>query len=100
MLGVHRGYLHSTAGRKARAPGRHTRIPVTPRWHPATGALCARCAGRRRTMLQFRNRFGGWKLLSNAVRPLLEQAPELTGQHAQLEGLIREAEVLVNQQEE
>lgn len=51
-------------------------------------------------MLQFRNRFGGWKLLSNAVRPLLEQAPELAGQHAQLEGLIREAEGLANQQEQ
>src|SRR4051812_34777658 len=51
-------------------------------------------------MLQFRNRFGGWKLLANAVRPLLEQAPELTEQQARLEELIREADGLVNQQEE
>jgi hypothetical protein len=51
-------------------------------------------------LTQFRNRFGGWKLLANAVRPLLERAPELGGQHAQLEALIVEADGLVNQQEE
>ena len=51
-------------------------------------------------MLQFRNRFGGWKLLANAVRPLLAQAPELTDQHAQLEALIAEADGLANLQEE
>jgi DNA repair exonuclease SbcCD ATPase subunit len=50
-------------------------------------------------MLQFRNRFGGWKLLANAVRPLLEKAPELTEQHGRLEALIQEADSLVNEQE-
>jgi chromosome segregation ATPase len=51
-------------------------------------------------MLQFRNRFGGWKLLSNAVQTVLEQAPELGPQRVRLEELIQEAETIVNQQEE
>jgi chromosome segregation ATPase len=60
----------------------------------------ARYAQEVTTMLQFRNRFGGWKLLSNAVQTVLEQAPELGPPRGRLEELIQEAETIVNQQEE
>ncbi len=46
----------------------------------------------------FRQRFGGWKLLSNAVKQNLEEMPDLAAAQAELEQHIAEAEALANRQ--
>jgi hypothetical protein len=46
----------------------------------------------------FRNRFGSWKLLSNAVRKHLDQMPSLTASLEVLERHIEKAEALAHRQ--
>ena len=44
--------------------------------------------------ISFRQKFGGWKLLDNGLRPRLEEMPELVESHAQLVAIIARAEAL------
>ena len=46
----------------------------------------------------FRQRAGGWKLLSNAVKENLGEMPDLAAAQAELEQHIAEAEALANRQ--